>query len=160
MKSVKITATYTIYEELAELPKDIQNLMQQAINTRKNAYAHYSNFYVGAAVLLDSNEIILGNNQENAAYPSGLCAERVALFSASANFPKAKVKALAITASPKDSSLSNPVAPCGSCRQVIAEYEFKQQKQLPIYFMGKVGKIIKVNSIKDLLPLAFDKTFL
>jgi len=160
MKSVKITATYTIYKALAELPKNIQNLMQQANSARKNAYAPYSNFYVGAAVLLDNKKVILGNNQENAAYPSGLCAERVALFSAMANFPENKIKALAITASPKDNNLSNPVAPCGSCRQVIAEYEFKQQIKLPIYFMGKVGKIIKVNSIKDLLPLAFDKTFL
>jgi len=160
MKSVNITATYTVYENLAELPESIQNLMKQAIMARKNAYAPYSKFLVGAAVLLNNNQIILGNNQENAAYPSGLCAERVALFSASANFPKTKIKALAITASPKDSILSNPVAPCGACRQVIAEYEFKQQKPLPIYFMGKAGKIIKTNSIKDLLPLAFDKTFL
>jgi len=160
MKSINITATYTIYENLAELPESIQNLMKQAIMARKNAYAPYSKFLVGAAVLLNNSQIILGNNQENAAYPSGLCAERVALFSASANFPKTKIKALAITASPKDGILSNPVAPCGACRQVIAEYEFKQQNPLPIYFMGKVGKIIKTNSIKDLLPLAFDKTFL
>jgi len=160
MKSVNITATYTIYNELAELPESIKNLMKQAVVARKSAYAPYSNFLVGAAVLLKNNKIILGNNQENAAYPSGLCAERVALFSASANFPKTKIKALAITASPKNGNLSNPVAPCGSCRQVIAEYEFKQQSALPIYFMGKTGIIIKVNTIKDLLPLAFDKTFL
>jgi len=160
MKSVDFTTTYTVFDNLLELPEQIKKLMQQAVKARKQAYAHYSNFQVGAAVLLENNQIILGNNQENAAYPSGLCAERVAIFSAVANFPETNIKALAITASPKDSDLSEPVAPCGSCRQVIAEYEFKQQKKIPIFFMGKVGKIIKVNSIKDLLPLAFDKTFL
>jgi len=160
MKSVDFTTTYTIYDNSLELPERIQKLMKQAVKARDRAYAPYSNFQVGAAVLLENNKIILGNNQENAAYPSGLCAERVALFSAVANFPKTNIKALAITASPKDSDLSDPVAPCGSCRQVISEYEFKQQKQLPIFFMGKVGEIIKINSIKDLLPLAFDKTFL
>lgn len=160
MKSLNVTTTFTIYNRLEELPETIQNLMQQAVIARSKAYAPYSKFLVGAAILLDDDTIILGNNQENAAYPSGLCAERVAIFSAAANFPKAHFKALAITATAIDKDLSEPVAPCGSCRQAIAEYEFKQEAPIPIYFMGNSGPIIKANSIKDLLPLAFDKSFL
>ncbi|NCP21068.1 MAG: cytidine deaminase [Flavobacteriales bacterium CG_4_9_14_0_2_um_filter_35_242] len=160
MKSLNITTTYTIFNHLDELPETIQKLMKQAVNARNQAYAPYSKFLVGAAILLDDDSIILGNNQENAAYPSGLCAERVAIFSAAANFPKAHFKALAISATALDKDLSEPVAPCGACRQAIAEYEFKQETPIAIYFMGKTGKIIKANSIKDLLPLAFDKSFL
>ncbi len=160
MKSVNITTTFTIYNSISELPETAQNLMKQAILAREKAYAPYSNFSVGAAVLLENGKIILGNNQENAAYPSGLCAERVAIFGAAANFPDVAVMALAITASAKEKNLAEPVAPCGACRQVIAEYEVKQKEPIPVYFMGKVGKIAKSDSIKDLLPLTFDKSFL
>jgi len=160
MKSVNITSTYTIYDSVSELPNTAQNLMQQAIIARNNAYAPYSKFVVGAAILLDNGEIVLGNNQENAAYPSGLCAERVAIYSASANFPNMGIKALAITATALATDLDQPVAPCGSCRQSISEYEIKQNSPIAIYFMGKIGKIIKSDSLKDLLPLAFDKSFL
>lgn len=160
MKSLNITTTYSIFNCIDDLPKTIQKLMTQAIHARSLAYAPYSKFLVGAAILLDDDSIIIGNNQENAAYPSGLCAERVAIFSAAANFPKAHFKALAISASASDRDLSEPVAPCGACRQAIAEYEFKQEAPISIYFMGKTGKIIKADSIKDLLPLAFDKSFL
>lgn len=160
MKLLNVTATYTIYKCIDELPESIQILMKQAVIARSKAYAPYSKFLVGAAILLDDDTIILGNNQENAAYPSGLCAERVAIFSAASNFPNAHFKALAITATAFDKELSEPVAPCGACRQVIAEYEFKQDTPISIYFMRNVGKIIKANSITDLLPLAFDKSFL
>lgn len=160
MKLLNVTTTFTVYNSLDELPESIQKLMLQAVKAREQAYAPYSKFTVGAAVLLDDNQIILGNNQENAAYPSGLCAERVAIFNAAANFPKANFNAIAISATPINKELANPVAPCGSCRQAISEYEFKQQTDIPIYFMGKIGQIIKANSIKDLLPLAFDKSFL
>ncbi len=160
MKSVNITATFTIYDSISELSETAQNLMKQAILAREKAYAPYSNFSVGAAVLLENGKIILGNNQENAAYPSGLCAERVAIFSAAANFPDIAVMALAITASAKEKNLTEPVAPCGACRQAMAEYEVKQKEPIPVYFMGKVGKIAKSDSIKDLLPLTFDKSFL
>lgn len=160
MKSINITSTFTIYDGVSELPKTVQKLMQKAITARDNAYAPYSNFIVGAAVLLDNGKIILGNNQENAAYPSGLCAERVAIYSAAANFPNVEIKALAITATALSKDLEEPVAPCGACRQAIAEYESKQQASIPIYFMGKIGKVTKSDSLKDLLPLAFDKTFL
>lgn len=160
MKTVNISASFTIYNSIDELPPIAKNLMEQAVMARKKAYAPYSNFSVGAAILLDNNEIILGNNQENAAYPSGLCAERVAIYSAAANFPNVSIKALAITASANSKDLAEPVAPCGACRQTIAEYEIKQDTPIPIYFMGKIGKIVKSNSLKDLLPLTFDKSFL
>jgi len=160
MKSVNITATFTIYNSIGELPETAKNLMEQAIIAREKAYAPYSNFKVGAAILLENGTIILGNNQENAAYPSGLCAERVAIYNAAANFPNIGIKALAITATSTEKDLDSPVAPCGSCRQSIAEYEVKQQSPITIYFMGKIGKVAKSDSLKDLLPLTFDKSFL
>ncbi len=132
--------------------------MNKAHEAREKAYAPYSSFKVGAALELESGEIILGNNQENAAYPSGLCAERVAVFHAGATHPNAIIKNMAITAKSLNNKVTSPVAPCGACRQVLAEYEVKQKEPLAIYFMGETGKIIKANSIKDLLPLLFDNS--
>ena len=149
-----------MFESVSDLPSSIQTLMNKAHDARENAYAPYSHFKVGAALQLDSGEIILGNNQENAAYPSGLCAERVAVFHAGATHPNAKVISMAITAKSLKNELTTPVAPCGSCRQVLAEYEVKQHTPIAIYFMGETGKIVKSNSIKDLLPLIFDSTYL
>ncbi len=99
MKEVKIETTLQVYEDINELPKDIQNLMDTAIEARDNAYAPYSKFNVGAAILLDNNEVVIGSNQENACYPSGLCAERTAIYYAGAKYPKAKILKMAITAS-------------------------------------------------------------
>src|SRR6478672_5745097 len=98
MKEIKIDTTITVYNSITDLSSELQSLMQQAIETRKNAYAPYSKFRVGAALLLDNGKIVLGSNQENAAYPSGLCAERVAIFQAGAIYPTAKIVKLAITA--------------------------------------------------------------
>jgi len=134
--------------------------MNIAINARKKAYAPYSKFNVGTAILLDNNEIIIGNNQENAAYPSGMCAERVAIYFAGAKYPENTILKMAISASSMLKEIDKPVAPCGGCRQAIAEYEVKQNKAIEIYFMGESGNVIMVNSLKDLLPLAFDKSFL
>jgi cytidine deaminase len=106
--------------------EEIQSLMNQAIEISKNAYAPYSKFRVGAAILLDNGKIVLGSNQENAAYPSGLCAERVAIFQAGAIYPDAKIVKLAITAASDTNPTLSPIPPCGACRQSIAEYEFKQ----------------------------------
>ena len=149
-----------VFDTISELPKNIQKIMNKAHEARENAYAPYSHFKVGAALQLDSGEIILGNNQENAAYPSGLCAERVAVFHAGATHPNAKMMSMAISAKSLKNKLTTPVAPCGSCRQVLAEYEVKQDTPIAIYFMGETGKVVKSNSIKDLLPLIFDNTFL
>jgi cytidine deaminase len=134
--------------------------MELAVKARHRAYAPYSNFTVGCALLLENGEIVTGNNQENAAYPSGLCAERVAIFAAGAQYPGVAVLKLAITASPKDDSFHKPVPPCGACRQSIAEYENNQDKDIELYFMGAAGKVMKSHSLRDLLPLVFDKKYL
>jgi cytidine deaminase len=134
--------------------------MEQAIEMRKKAYAPYSKFRVGAAILLDNGKVVLGSNQENAAYPSGLCAERVAIFQAGAVYPDAKIVKMAITAASDTNQTKAPIPPCGACRQSIAEYEFKQDQSIEIYFMGEIGAIYKSDSLKNLLPFTFDKNFL
>lgn len=160
MKKISITTQFSVYNALEELPADIQNLMEQAISVRKNAYAPYSNFRVGTALLLDNGQIVLGSNQENAAYPSGLCAERVAVFQAGAIYPEAKIIKMAITAASDSNKTTAPIPPCGACRQSIAEYEIRQDTPIAIYFMGEIGDIYKSESLKNLLPFMFDKKFL
>ena len=134
--------------------------MSQAVEIRKKAYAPYSKFKVGAALLLDNGKVILGSNQENAAYPSGLCAERTAIFYAGSTYPEAKILKMAITAASDTNQTAAPIPPCGSCRQSIAEYEIKQDTPIEIYFMGEIGEVYKSSSLKNLLPLMFDKKFL
>lgn len=160
MNKVTITTDFDVFETIQELPTDIQNLMHEAVAIRKTAYAPYSHFKVGAAILLDNGEIILGSNQENAAYPSGLCAERVAVFYAGAKYPEAKILKMAISAASDNTTTSAPIPPCGACRQSLAEYEIKQNTPIEIYFMGEIGSIYKSDSLKNLLPLLFDKKFL
>ena len=160
MKEITINTTISVFNGIPDLPLEIQSLMNQAIETRKNAYAPYSRFRVGAAILLDNGKIVLGSNQENAAYPSGLCAERVAIFQAGAIYPNTKIVKLAITAASDTNPTLSPIPPCGACRQSIAEYEFKQETPIEIYFMGESGEVYKSNSINNLLPLSFDKTSL
>lgn len=160
MKEINLTTSFTIFDNLKELPEDIQNLMDQAVEIRKKAYAPYSQFRVGAALLLDNGKIISGSNQENAAYPSGLCAERTAIFYAGSAYPEAKILKMAITAASDNNQTQAPIPPCGSCRQSIAEYEIKQESPIEIYFMGEIGEIYKSESLKNLLPLMFDKKFL
>jgi len=160
MKKIQIQSELEVYDELSELPQDIQNLMQTAFVARDNAYAPYSHFHVGAAILLDNGEIIKGSNQENAAYPSGLCAERTAIYYAGANFPDAKIIMMAISARAKNKETLTPIPPCGSCRQAIAEYEVKQKQPIAIYFMGERGSVIKSDSLQNLLPLLFTQEYL
>lgn len=160
MKKITITTDFGVFDTIQELPSDIQNLMQEAVAIRQKAYAPYSNFKVGAALLLDNGKLILGSNQENAAFPSGLCAERVAIFQAGAIYPEAKILKMAISAASENSTTSAPIPPCGSCRQSIAEYEIKQNSPIEIYFMGEIGAIYKSDSLKNLLPLLFNKKFL
>ena len=160
MKKVTITTNFDVFETIQELPTDIQNLMHEAVAIRKTAYAPYSHFKVGTAILLDNGEIILGSNQENAAYPSGLCAERIAVFYAGTKYPEAKILKMAISAASDNTTTSAPIPPCGACRQSIAEYEIKQNTPIEIYFMGEIGSIYKSDSLKNLLPLLFDKKFL
>lgn len=160
MKEITITTQFKVFESIQELPNDIQDLMTQAVEVRKNAYAPYSKFRVGVAIFLDNGKIVLGSNQENAAYPSGLCAERVAIFYAGAVYPEAKILKMAITAASDTNQTTTPIPPCGSCRQSIAEYEIKQETPIEIYFMGEIGAIYKSDSLKNLLPFMFDKKFL
>ena len=138
------------------LNTDDKQLVEKAIEAAKMAYAPYSNFNVGAAVLLQNGKTILGNNQENAAYPSGLCAERVALFAASAEQPKTPILAIAITAHSDFISVGELLSPCGSCRQVMVEYEYRHQNNIRILLKGDSEKVYIVNSAKDLLPFCFN----
>ena len=160
MKKVEITTKITVFDSTDELSKSEKKLMDKAIDAKQNAYAPYSNFKVGAAFLLEDGTIVTGNNQENAAYPSGMCAERVAIWKVSSEYPNHKILKLAITASSSSQLTKEPVAPCGACRQTLSEYELKQKDKIEVYFMGEVGKIIKTDSLLDLLPIAFDKSFL
>jgi cytidine deaminase len=160
MKEITISTSFLEYENLEELDSSSQKMMQLAIDARKKAYAPYSKFTVGCSILLDNGKVVEGSNQENAAYPSGLCAERVAIFYAGSNYPEAKVLKLFISASPLDKDLDQPIPPCGSCRQSIAEYEIRQEQDIEIYFMGSKGKIYKSDSLKNILPFMFDKKYL
>ena len=160
MRKIKIEAELEVFESVSDLPTVIQKLMKKAHQARENAYAPYSLFKVGAAILMDSGKIITGNNQENAAFPSGLCAERVAAFSAGSQFPNEIFKAMALTAGSVKHKTISPIPPCGACRQSLAEYEVNQGTPISIYFMGESGKVVKANSVKDLLPLIFDNSYL
>lgn len=151
---------YTEYQDLAATPEDIQQLMHKAQEAREKAYAPYSQFMVGAALKDSQGNIYLGNNQENAAYPSGLCAERVAIYHAAAIKPDAIFTDLAICVKSPLKKLDFPTAPCGACRQSLVEYETKQLKNIRIHFMGETGAVIQVESIKDLLPFLFDSNSL
>lgn len=160
MKILTITSNLEVYDSCEELPQDVQDLMEQAIEARDKAYAPYSKFKVGAAVLLDNGQVIPGSNQENASYPSGLCAERTAIFYAGAMYPDAKFLKIALSAKSINHRVISPIPPCGSCRQAIAEYEVKQESPIEIFFMGETGKVVKSHSLKELLPLIFDNSYL
>lgn len=160
MKEISINTSFTVYQSVVELPQDVQSLMEQAVEIRKKAYAPYSKFRVGAALLLDNGKVVLGSNQENAAYPSGLCAERVAIFQSGAIYPEAKIVKMAVSAASDTNKTTTPIPPCGACRQSISEYEFKQEYPIEIYFMGESGEVYLSKSISNLLPLTFDKNFL
>ena len=150
----KITTTF-IKSEFNVLTDSDKNLIRIAKNSLKSAYAAYSGFLVGASVLLENGEIIAGNNQENVAYPSGLCAERVAIFYASSEFPNAKIKAIAVTAISKKFEIKDVISPCGACRQVISEYEVKQNENIRVLLHQANDTVIIINSISDLLPFMF-----
>lgn len=156
MKTETFSFSYQIFSKKEELSATWQELLQLAEQARQRAYAPYSSFQVGAAALLDNGEIITGNNQENVAFPSGMCAERVAIFYAMAQFPQAKILKIAIsgvnTITPKKES----VTPCGSCRQAILEYEMKQKSAVEILCSGAESEILIFSSVRQLLPFCFD----
>ncbi len=158
MRHIKIETHLFEFDNENELSEDAVHLFERAKEARLNAYAPYSNFAVGAAILLANGEVVTGSNQENASYPSGLCAERTAIYYAGAKYPNIKILKIAIVAGLLEGKTSKPIPPCGACRQAIAEYEVNQQSPIEIYFKGTSGKILKSNSLKNLLPLIFDKS--
>jgi len=161
MKQI-LDITFEVYENISDLQDIEKTLFKKASEIRKVAYAPYSEFFVGCAALLDSGEIIVGNNQENAAFPSGLCAERTTIFWLSANYPDQIIKKIFVVGGAKEENdfSGNPVPPCGACRQAILEYEIKQNHPIEVYFSSVNGKTIKCYSVKDLLPFSFDKNFM
>ncbi|MCG9970096.1 cytidine deaminase [Christiangramia crocea] len=160
MKPLTITSRLEVYESPEELPQDVQELMQTAVEARESAYAPYSRFKVGAAIILENNKVVIGSNQENASYPSGLCAERTAVYAAGARYPDVRILKIVITARSLRHQVVSPVPPCGACRQALVEYEVKQDEPIELYFMGETGKVVKADSVKDLLPLVFDNSCL
>lgn len=142
------------FAQLEELSDEEQNLVKQAIAATNNSYANYSHFNVGAACLLADGRIVIGANQENAAFPSGLCAERTAVFAAQANYPEQSIKTIAIAAKNAMGFLKDPISPCGACRQVILEIEDRYKQPVRILLYGTEG-IYCFKSIKDLLPFSF-----
>ncbi|ANH60111.1 cytidine deaminase [Dokdonia donghaensis] len=160
MEKIKIESFLDVYSSKDEIPETISSLMDEAFAARERAYAPYSNFLVGAAILLDNGEVVTGNNQENACYPAGLCAERTAIFYASSQYPDAKMLTMAITARARDKETIDPIPPCGVCRQAIAEYEIKQEAPIELYFMGEKGKVVKSASLENILPLLFTSKYL
>ncbi len=146
---------YMLHEDANELSQDYQMLIHAAKEITKKAYAPYSQFKVGAAVLLENGIVVTGNNQENMAFPSGLCAERVAVFYAGAQYPDQKIKAIAIAVHPENFQVEQPLAPCGSCRQSLLEYELKQKEEIDVLLTGQSGSVIHIKGIQSLLPLHF-----
>jgi len=156
MKTTEIKIVVSEFENIGELPENDQNLLIEARNITALAYAPYSGFHVGAAVLLSNGKIITGNNQENSAYPSGLCAERVALFYANANFPDSKVEAIAVSAAKNGVLVNESVKPCGACRQALAEAEVRYETPIRIILDGQ-DSILLLQSVESLLPLSFSR---
>ncbi len=155
MTNKEIKIAYREYESLEQLEAEDRKLADAAIDAMKNAYAPYSGFSVGAAVMFEDGEIVKGSNQENAAYPSGLCAERTALFYASASRPDKAMAALAIAAGQNGEICGTPATPCGACRQVMAQYQVKSGRPMKILLVG-ADRIWVFDKVDDLLPLIFD----
>lgn len=159
-ENLKFEINYISYKNSDELPENYKLLVNEAKKATDDSYAPYSNFRVGAALLLDDGRIILGSNQENASYPIGFCAERTALSAAASIASHTKIKAIAITAKSLKNPVLLPAAPCGICRQTIFEAECKHQQNIEIILTGESGAVYIFKSIKDLLPLHFDANFL
>lgn len=154
MRQTEITAKLT-YCRLDELNSDEKNTIEAAKKACSSAYAPYSQFHVGAAVLLEHGQMVIGANQENASYPNGLCAERVALFAAASQYPQHKALILAIAACDEDGHFTSAaVSPCGACRQVMIETEKRFQQPLKVLLYGST-EIIRIDTAQDLMPLAF-----
>lgn len=159
MKKLKLTIEVSVYENTETFSKIEVLLIEKAKEAAKRAYAPYSGFWVGASVLLENGEIITGNNQENAAYPSGMCAERVAVFYANSLYPSQRVQAIAVSVFKDADYLHHPIPPCGACRQVLLETELRFDTPIKIYLYGK-KQIYLIDNASSLLPVQFDKSML
>lgn len=159
-ENLKLEVNYSVYQNTNDLPEQYQALVVAAKKATHDSYAPYSNFFVGAAILLENGTIVSGSNQENASYPIGLCAERTALSAAASMASHEKIKAIAITARSMHNPVLKPAAPCGICRQAIFEAETKHQQNIEIILTGESGEVYIFSSIKELLPLYFDAGFL
>ncbi|MEA2042438.1 MAG: cytidine deaminase [Bacteroidota bacterium] len=159
MKKTELITTLYQYDSITELEEEYRGLVEHSKEAVENAYAPYSKFKVGAAVLLENGEIVKGSNQENAAFPSGMCAERVAMFYANSQFPEVPVKAIAVSAYSNDSFTEDPVPPCGACRQVLLESETRFEQPIKVFLVSK-DKITMTENVKALLPINFDDHFL
>ena len=155
MSKKRLTIDYEEFASVDEMTPEDRKLVGLALEAQKGSYSPYSHFQVGAALLLADGTIIKGANQENAAYPSGLCAERTALFAAGANYPDVPLECLAIAGSDHGVLCESPASPCGACRQVMAEYQKKFGKPLKIILVGS-KRIRKFYNVEDILPFIFD----
>ena len=160
MEHKKLEIPYTLFSGPESLPEEEAQLLAQALVATENAYAPFSSFLVGCAVLLENGEIHLGNNQENRAFPSGICAERNALFHIGALGKGTEIRKIAIRAISEKKLIDVPVMPCGACRQVMVEYEQIAQLPFVILTQGASGSIIRMEGVQDsLMPFSFDVDF-
>ena len=153
-KEVKFS--YKVFSSFKDLKEEDQSLLSLADNSLEKAYAKYSGFNVGASLLLENGEIMSANNQENMALPSSLCAERVLLYYCKANYPNAVIRKIAISVKSNVEVIDKPITPCGSCRQVMIEYERIQNSPIEVLLKGQKGEVFLIRSVTDLLPLAFN----
>lgn len=158
IKKKNLSISFEEYSSVDELSNSDKNLCRDAVKAMASSHSPYSGFRVGVAVQLESGRIVYGSNQENVAYPSGLCAERVALFTIGSTYPEDKIISMAITAQTDNFEIKEPVTSCGACLQVMAEYEKKQSHPINVLFYCLNGSIIRTKGIKSLLPFAFAET--
>ena len=155
MKKQKLEIEYSVFKSRDELSDEDKMLVIKAKEVSEKAYCPYSKFRVGAAVLLDNGEIFTANNQENASYPEGLCAERIALFYAMAQYPNQKIKSIAVCGNPQKFEMTHFIAPCGGCRQVMLECEHRGKEKIRILLSGTSGEVLLIEGVENLLPFQF-----
>lgn len=156
LKKETISFSYEILNSAALLSEADQHLLKNAIDATQQAYAPYSEFFVGAAALLQNGKTITGTNQENASSPVGLCAERVLLSAAASLYPNMVIHTIAISYfNKKNGKSEHPAAPCGICRQTLLEFELRQQQPIRLILGGMEGMVFVINDTKSLLPLYF-----
>ena len=156
MKNQVLEINFKEFESVDEMEQTDRELVSEAIKAQKSSYAPYSGFNVGSALRLANGMIVKGSNQENVATPSGICAERSAMFAAGSSYPDEAILSIAIAGGPNYTLESDPVSPCGACRQVMAEYQSKGGKPISVIMIGR-SKIWKFEKVSDILPMIFDK---